>query len=330
MKSRSSIFSFDTLTFPFSEILKSRVLGIVVVFVVGIEIALRVIVPAGFSPGGSWHNAEMRDQVRQLEELDTVDVYFTGSSISAVNIAPLSFDEGLATAGNRSVSFNAGIRGCSYTCIEQGFMELYWARKISDTVILVVGPADINEAHDFGKKRSRQFMDTFDRKPLDKWFLETFRHIWLFGFRAEIKDFLKKQKWVAEPSRVAERGHVPVDEKQRRYSHEFQFDENGELFQALTRLTTILHAQGTRVVLLEGLSDSITWADVGADGRENYLSLMNALAGRTGIPFVRIDEIRPADESYVDDIHINSAAAREFSRNLASLLIGKGVFHTNY
>jgi len=323
MSHHLSIFNFETLRSPCTDAFRSKALWLCTIALILLEIVVRVVSPADSYPRGAWHNSELRRQANQIESLKGINLYFVGSSVSAVNISPIAFDEELKSTRIQTTSFNTGIRGCSYTCIKNGFLSIYWAKKQSDIVVLVVAPEDVNEGNLHVKFRSEKFIDTFNKTRLDKWFQNLTSNFYLIGFSAEIKQYLRFGSWPAEPFRLAPRGHVPVSQTLRRFNPEYHFDQNGLLATSLFELAEFLKNEGVKVILLEGLSDSTTWSKIGEVENDTFWDIMHAIAQKLDLPLVNVQDIRPADSDFVDGLHINSKAAEQFSKSLAKLLLDK-------
>ena len=328
MNNLLSIFSFDTLhvSGKLTDVVTSAFV-LCCVCIVGAELALRVMVPADVRPHGSWHNSELRDQARQLEGMDKVDLMFVGSSITAVNVPPVAFDKRMADLGVRFRSFNAGIRGCNYSCIVPGFKRMFWSPEQSASVAIIIAPDDLNEANSFVKGRSQDFIDTFDMPALRAWSLDAFGKMYLLGSRAEIKAFARDGEWWKANAWVTEQGHVDMGDEGRRHgTSTYGFDADGPIVRVLSGFIEELVSDGTRVLLIEGPSDSGTWGLVSSEEKDEFYAIVNELATMGNTVFVPIDPIRPGDEKFIDGLHLNTEAAADFAASLAELLHKQGMF----
>jgi hypothetical protein len=287
-----------------------------------LEVGLRVVVPSGHVPTGAWYNAELRDQAGQLEALGDVDVMITGSSVSTVNVPPLAFDEELGRGGVNLTSFNAGVRGCDYSGIYPVFRTLFWSRRQAPVVILIVAPVDLDENNSFVKERSARFRESLEIGRLAALSQDLFRHLWLFGFRNEIRQYLRSGEWLYEPSLVAQRGHTDMGSEQRgrRGQFAFRFQQNGEIATALFDMVDWLTRQDVSVLVVPGLMDSATWARVTAEEMARFEGILAALDARAGVRYVEARDLTPPDSEFIDELHLNTGAAWAYAQSLAQRL----------
>jgi len=318
MKFRSSIFSFDTL-----DVAPARVLGagaaVAILLLIAAEIAVRFWIPAGARPAGSYYNEELRDQVAQLEKTSRIDLYFVGSSVAAVNLVPVAFDDELRKRGIEFNSFNAGIRGSDLEGAAEGFFTLFWRQRRAANVAVIVSPVDLNEAESFVRDRTQAMIRSFRKPKLVAKMEEWLSVSWLFGFRSELREFARKGKWTHTPSMVSTRGHVDMGEApHRRYNFIFRFDPDGPTARALRALVARLTRRGVRVLVVEGLLDSGTWKTIDPESRETFWRILEAAAAPENARFVRLRaSARPRDDEFIDQLHLGTESARRFSRAMA-------------
>ncbi|HUP50856.1 MAG TPA: hypothetical protein VM198_00165 [Longimicrobiales bacterium] len=286
-----------------------------------LEVGLRVLVPNGHVPTGAWYNAELRDQAGQLEALGGVDVMITGSSVSTVNVPPLGFDEELVRRGVNLTSFNAGVRGCDYSGIYPVFRTVFWSRRQAPVVILVVAPVDLDENNAFVKQRSARFRESLQIGRLVGFSRDLFRHLWLFGFRNEIRHYSRSGEWLYEPSRVTQRGHTDLGSEQLgRGEYAFRFQQSGEIATTLFNMVDWLTRQGVRVLVVPGLMDSATWAMVAPEEMARFEAILAELDAREGVQYVEARDLTRPDSEFIDELHLTTGAAWAYAQSLAQRL----------
>lgn len=323
--SPSSIFSSDTLQAPVMQIVTRPAAVLTLALLVGIEQGLRLLVPPGHIPTGSWHNAELRDQARQLEAMSEVDLMITGSSVAAVNLRPTVMDAALEKHGLRINSFNAGIRGCDYSCIGPLFQQLFVSRNKPDYAMLVVAPRDLNEANAFAMERSQGFLKTFGMKEYAANLVDVFSYAWIFGFRKEIRQYISTREWLYDKSKIPEQGHVQLgDKKLRRHNFQLKVDAHGRMASALYALTDSLLAQDIDVVVLPGLFDSETRLRIDTESWRNYSEVLSRLAGNDHVTLLDANHLIPADDQFIDRDHLSNTASAAYSEVIARYLYELG------
>ncbi|MEM7207693.1 MAG: hypothetical protein AAF434_07725 [Pseudomonadota bacterium] len=319
MKFLSSIFSSETLRLK--DVGVSPLTGgfLVCLLLLAIaEVGMRAVLPESHKPRGSWHNLELRDQAEQLREMKDVDVMFAGSSIAAVNIPPVAFDSAASELGYELDSFNAGIRGCNYSCIAAGFKHMFLPLQEPKKVILIVAPVDLNEANESVIRRSEDFIRTFNNESYVAALIDVFRHLYVFGFRAEIKDFIVSQKWNFEPSLIGEKGHIDMGyEPRNRYQYKFRFEEKGRIVKDLSRMIDDLQSRGIKVAILPGLVDGSIREMMSKEETDEFAIILSKLAKKHEIELYRADDLVPDDEKFIDQFHLNTGAAHKYAASLA-------------
>lgn len=334
MKFLSSIFNFNTLELNIKKLF-SPTLIILIIGLIIIEMGLRFLINDEQYPSGSWRNNELRNQAAQLEELKRVDIMFTGSSLASVNISPAAFDSVLHDNGVSFTSFNAGIRGCDYGGVNVVFDEVFWKRKKSKYVVLVISPFDLNEANLDVRARSATFINSVKRSKHEKLFLEVFSKSWLFGFRNEIRDFIESGNWKYEPTLIGIRGQTPIGEVKNpkeagRVSDEFKvsISRNGETTKALFRLTKRLIEQGKKIIIIDALERSDSKKNWNQTKRElnNFYEIIKELASSENVTYVHTKDLIPSDEFFIDTGHISTFASIGYSKELARRFIELDLF----
>jgi len=327
MMSRLSIFNFDTLQTPIKKLILNPVVISVIVILLAIELGLRFIIPSNHVPTGSWYNAELRDQVDQLNSMSHVDLMITGSSIASVNLRPSEIDSVYQNNNIPLKSFNAGIRGCNYTCINIGFKRLFLSQKKPKYVLLVVTPNDLNEASKWTINRSNNFIKTFNTKPYIASIVDILSHSWMFGFKNEIREYLKSQKWKYEESKITQQGHTQLgDEILRRYKVNVNVNPSGPISSSLYELTDYILSQNIRVFVLQGLMDSETRTLIDKATWNNFSTVLDSLALKKNLTVLDVDHIIPKDKSFIDRLHLNNKGSLNYSTALAEYFIEQDIF----
>ncbi len=326
MKFLSSIFSFSTWRIPPRELWRPGLVLAIVGFLV-LELSVRSLVPDGHRPSGAWRNVELRDQAHQLASMPAPDIMFTGSSISAVNLPPQAFEDTLAERNVPLTAFNAGIRGCNYLCIGPGLEDVFLSRAHPRYVVLVVAPVDVNEGNKFVTRRSQSFLRTFETSNLARIFENALSAVsWLFGFRAEIQQWLDTQAWRHEMSFIGVKGHINLgfEPRTRFPSRDIVIDPSQPISQALLELAKTLRDNDIEVIVIEGLGDSSLHAMLTHEDNQAWAALFARLDAIAGVRVVDVSDLRPADEQFIDRVHLNPTAAAAYASRVAQRFLEEG------
>jgi hypothetical protein len=329
MKIFSSIFSFETLSLKRSKIFSLPVI-LAVAGLISIEILIRVFVPKNHYPTGHWWDHEIRSKAYQFEELKNVDVdiLFTGSSVSSVNIPPESFDNEMKENGINITSYNAGIAGSDWEGITIGFEKLYWKKKHSKYVVLIISPYDLDEANKSVRKRTTTLIKTLNIPLYQAAVVDLFSNSWLFGFRNEIREFIKTSKWKSEAfTGIGIRGYTPMY-KGCTFSQEFQvtIDKTGIVSQSLIRLINSIISQdkNVKVIIIQALMHS-KLRKYNLEKLGKFYDLVRDLQKIERTIVLDVKNIIPPDNYFIDPIHLNLEGSNLFARDLARQFILEGV-----
>lgn len=322
------IFSFNTKNFKISKLFSFGIIYILVGLIL-FELLIRFLIPDGHYPSGHWRNNELRVQTSQLESLEDVDIMFTGSSLCAANIPPKEFDEEMRKGGVNITSFNAGIRGCDYEGVAEGFKKLFWSRKHSGYVVLVVHPHDLHETHRSVRARTQSFIETFNTPYYMAAFLDFFsQSFWTFGFRNEIGEYIKTRNWVYEEPKVGVRGYIPMTQTKPKVSGmsgiEVTINRNGTCAQSLFNLVNWLVKQGVRVIIIEALMHSLDKKAMNPGELVKFRNILKALDGIENVRLLNVNDIIPNDRYFIDAGHLGPEGAKVYGRNLANKFLEVG------
>jgi len=326
MKSLSSIFSFDTIGFRVSKLFSLNIIYVIVGFLL-IEVFIRYIIPDGQYPTGHWRNNELRIQTSQLEELGDVDIMFTGSSLCASNIPPDEFDNEMKKNGIDIISFNTGVRGCDYEGIAEGFKKLFWERKRSKYVVLVISPVDLNDANLGVRNRTSSFIKTFQTPFYKAIMVDFFSQIsWVFGFRNEIKEYIKTRKWIYEEPIVGIRGYVPMDLKPniKVTDLNLKIDKDAVTSQSLFNFVTWLVNQDVKVIIIEALMFSLERERLDPHELKKFYEILEELDKIESINYLNTNDIIPDDKYFIDSGHLSLEGGEVYAKNLANKFLEAG------
>jgi hypothetical protein len=329
MKYLSSIFSFDTLNLKRRHFLGSAA-KLVILGVLLIEILLRIFVPDGHQPAGRWKNQQTRVKSIQIEQADKVDLLFTGSSVASVNISPQLFDAELKNHGVNLTSYNAGIAGSDWQGIAAALEKVFWEKKKTEYVLFIISPYDLDEENTGVRKRTISFVESLNRPFYELAALDFFSNIWLFGFRNEVKDFLKTFKWKSEPlSVVSNQGFTPMY-KGCSFNIEYPvtIKRDGEVSRALLNLVSKLNNEGVNILIAEALLTS-KFRKYNEDKLENFYLLIDEMKKLKNVKFLDLSGIIPDDNYFIDPFHLNIEGSSLYSRSLAHFLLSRNVFKLN-
>src|SRR3989339_1167419 len=334
MKFPLSIFNFSTLEVNFKELVSPTIIILMICFLI-IELGLRFLMYEGQYPNGSWRNNELRNQAAQLDELKKVDVMFTGSSLASVNISPQAFDSILRDSAFTFTSFNAGIRGCDYDGINVVFDEIFWKRKKAKYIVLVISPWDLDEANDGVRARSATFINSVKRSKYEKLILDILSKSWLFGFRNEIRDFIRTGDWKYQPPLIGIRGQTPFGKTKNPVAasivlnkFEVFISRNGETTKALFDLVERLIKHKKKIIIIEALerSDSKKNWELTKTELKKFYKIIKELDSIDTVEYVSTEDIIPEDKFFIDTGHISTSASVEYSQRLAKRFIELGLF----
>jgi len=331
MMSRLSIFNFDTLQAPVKSLLLNPVVVFTIAILLTIELGLRFIIPSNHVPTGSWYNAELRDQVDQLKSMSHVDLMITGSSIAAVNLRPSEIDSVYQKNNIALKSFNAGIRGCNYTCINIGFQKLFLSQKEPRYVLIVVTPTDLNESNKFVINRSNNFIKSFSTKIYVKTIVNTLSHSWLFGFRSEIREYFKSREWIYEESKITKQGHIQLGDKREGENRSLRkniitVDPSGPISNSLYELTTSILSQNIKVIVLPGLMNSNAHSVINESTWNNFSIVLDNLANNKDVTILNANHLIPSDENFIDPVHLSNKSSVNYSQTVAEFLFEQDLF----
>lgn len=326
MKYPLSIFSSSSLQCNLLTLFLRPSVVLVVLLLFLVETSVRFAIPENRIPKGSYFNAELRQKAIQLDELDAVNLMFSGSSIAAVNYSPQSFDEQLNSSGvNSFVSFNAGIRGCDYTGIALGLEKLFLSKKTPDYLVLIISPVDLDE-NGMGIGRSKQVIRSLNKNRYKAMMQHLLSNVsWLYGFNVEIRALLRKGSWQFDPARLGQRGYVDMGSSQRkRRVRDYELDSEGPISRALYNLVRDAVRKGISVVLVPVTGSSGAAKTLDADDRKEFGEIIDNLLTSDSVRMVHIERGLIEDERYIDNIHLSTEAATENSRRLSKRFVEDG------
>jgi hypothetical protein len=290
------------------------------------ELVVRYFVPGDQYPTGHWRNNELKIQTSQLEKLDTVDVMFTGSSLCSVNILPMEFDVEMKKNGINIISFNAGIRGCDYEGVAEGFKKLFWSRKKSEYIVLVVSPWDLDELNKGVRNRSRSFIKTFNTPKYEAVVIDFLSNSWFFGFRNEIKDYFKTGNWRYEYPLVGARGNTPMyrEPNLKGWDWIININKKDTIAQSLFNLINFLVKEEKKVIIIEALHISPVKEKIDPDELRKFYNIFKELDKIKNTIVLDTHNIIPEDKYFIDAGHLSVKGAQMYSHNLAQKFIEAG------
>ncbi len=323
MMFHSSIFSSDTLVEnPIRLLLRPTILMVLLVLLL-LELGVRMFIPEGHTPRGGYHNSELRQKVNQLKQLKQVDLMFTGSSVAAVNYAPDTFDKQLRGYGFAGfTSFNAGIRGCDFSCIGPGTTKLFLALKQPRYLVIIMGPNDFDE-NPYVIARSKKFVDSFNQLNYRVRLRNVLSSVsWLFGFDAEIRALLASGEWPFDPhTHLTTRGRIDMGfAPRKKILRDYKIDSGGNIAKAFYGLVSNATQRGISVILVPVFGSSKDRAHFGPAARQGFAAVIAAVSANDLVSVVRAREDAMSDEDYIDPTHLNTDAAHKNTIDLARLI----------
>lgn len=327
MTSRSFIFSSDTLSEPLWRIFKSPALLLMLALLLAAELVVRVSLPEGKQPKGVYHSMEFRQQVEQYQQSVPVDMIIIGSSVAAANYPPVALDARLQELGlDGFTSFDSGIRGCNYYCIAEGVARYYLPVYQPARALLVVSPDDLHANNRGVIQRSERFVEAMRKDGISRWAVEKLSSLsYLYGFQAEVKDWLTSGEWLFDSAKLGQRGYVDMGSiPGDRYLGAPDIRVDSVLSQSLSTLVAQLVEGGTQVLLLPVEGDSQARSLLSDESRQAMDTLLSTLALQEGVRLMNNDGATFSDDAYIDTIHLNSLSARENARRVAEQLFASG------
>jgi hypothetical protein len=325
MKFLSSIFSFDTVDFKVSKLLSLTVLYVTAGYLV-IEITVRSLIPDGQYPKGHWWNNELRVKTSQLEKLENVDIMFTGSSLCASNIPPQYFDSEMKKNGVNSISFNAGIRGSDFEGIADGFKKLFWERKHSKYVVLVISPFDLNEWNLFVRDRTQSFMETLQNPLYETVLIDCFSQAsWFFGFRNEIREFIIRREWLYDEAYNGIRGYSPLHGQRTKVTDlELKIDRDGIIAESLFDFVNWLLKRNIKVIIADAIMYPLERKRLDPGELEKFYEILKEVAEINDVRYLNTNGVVPDNKYFIDSGHLNLEGGKIYARNLANSLLESG------
>jgi len=303
---------------------KTPSVWIVVVLVLAAELTVRFSLPAGKVPKGAYHSSEFRQQVEHYRKAIPIDMLIIGSSVAAANYPPVPLDERLRELGLKNfTSYNAGIRGCNYSCIAKGVRRHYWSEYQPAWVLVTISTADLNIDNAGVVARSDRFAADMERSVIGRagrQMLSGFSH--LYGFKEEVREWLTSGEWIFDPAVLGERGYVDLGSKElRRIGLVPQITVDSDLSRSLITLVDELANSGAQVILLPVDGGSLARSLFSTDARAQLRVLMDTMTSHPNVNELVVDTTQIPDTDYIDTVHLKSAAAIENAQRLAESLI---------
>jgi hypothetical protein len=288
---------------------------------------VRYFVPNDQYPTGHWRNNELKIQTEQLEKLPKVDIMFTGSSYCSVNISPEYFDNEMKKNGISTISFNAGIRGCDYEGISEGFKKLFWSLKKSKYVVLVISPYDLDESNKGVRNRSKSFIKTFNIPSYEAKVIDFLSNSWLFGFRNEIKDYFETGEWKYEYPLVGDRGNTPMYRETNLEvadNRTLVINEKDTIYQSLFNLVNYLSEDDKKVIIIEAVHINLVREKIYPEISEIFQNILSHLDNIRNAIILDIEDIHPEDKYFIDSGHLSVEGAKLYARDLARKFVEAG------
>ena len=297
---------------------RALILGIAVLLLA--ELGARIALPDNQLPKGGYHSSELRQQIEQYAAGPTPDLLMVGSSISSANISSTAFGQRVAQLIGKPFNvYNSGVRGCNYRCIQMAVNKYYLPVHQPANVLLVVNPSDVNSANVVVQQRSDSFIKSFEKNKIVFHAENLMSNIsYLYGFRGQILARLLHNKWNFDSSVVESDGHVDMGSApMTRFLDEPVILSSGGLTDTLINFTNSLVDRGIAVSVLSELGDSQARSLISQSNMDNYNALIDRLGDINGVQVLSMPLGVPADEDFLDTLHLSSESSRAFGRLLA-------------
>ena len=301
-----------------------RTLALGIVLLLLAELVTRIALPGNQKPRGGYHNSELRQQIEQYAAVPTPDLLMVGSSISSANISSTAFGQRVAQlVGKPFTVYNSGVRGCNYRCIQMAVNKYYLPVHQPANVLLVVNPSDVNSANVVVQQRSDEFISSFEKNKIVFHAENLMSNIsYLYGFRGQILARLLHRQWNFDSSVVESDGHVDMGSApMTRYLDKPVILASGGLTDTLIDFANSLVNRGIAVSVLSELGDSQARSLISQSNMDNYNALINRLGEINGVQVLNMPTGVPADEDFIDTLHLSSESSRAFGRLLAQEFI---------
>lgn len=318
---------------------------IALVTVLTAELAARVVEPMLETPL-RWPTAqvaEKADQIRQLaDEGTTIDVVFLGSSVVALGIDPVKFNEG----GAGLIAYNAGLNGAAVSGLERWAFDVVLPLLKPKTVVIGLTTRDLND-HGRLSADFLQSMDTAEgwkdfeeRNPFER-FIDTIQSS---SALVRIRPLLRTPATTArhaingngDPGLEAgpfgsegEPSTVPYNPEAWTslwtINHVNDYSLGGQELVALDQLVTRLNSEGIEVVLAEMpvLPEYLSVQPGGNEALAEFRRAVQDIATKNDVTFLSAGSQFGPDD-FRDPAHLNQAASGEFAESLREQLAKQG------
>lgn len=310
-----------TLLLP---LLKTRSLWLALVLVLIAEFTVRIVMPTGKIPKGAYHSSEFRQQVELYRDTVPVDMLIIGSSVAAVNYPPVPLDDQLHALGIQDfTTYNAGIRGCNYSCIATGIRRHYTTVFQPEYILAVVGPADLNIDNAGVVDRSNRFAADMQRNNLVRSARQILSSLSaLYGFKEEVRQWLTSGEWDFDPALFGERGYIDMGSIERKRNKAVpRITQDSELTLSLISLLQELADSGSQVILLPVEGDSLARSLYNDNARAQMRLVLDQLTQHPDIHELTVDVSHFEDSNYIDTSHLATQVAIASSQLLAKHLV---------
>lgn len=315
---------------------RSRVLSALAVFALGLvvlEVGARVVVASADPVDVIWYDASTQLRVEMLDELESVDMVFVGTSSAWQGLVPSVFVE----HGAASSAFNAGLAG-GVPAVTAPWLRDEVVPRV-DPDVVVWGLTSLDFSTSYGDTNEEAYDEAFETRP---------------GMLADldravsgVSELVRSRRVLRDPSMLwgqaqdeiqadlDEAAAIIGDGGERLDFTEDVSEERAAIMRARVRDYEIdghdvdevretvqrLQAEGRRVVFVEiPFPDRFVQLHPrGQEDLEAAADTIDAIAAEYDISVVRTTETF-TDDDFVDFSHLDRAAARRFSADVARQL----------
>ncbi|MDH3704512.1 MAG: hypothetical protein OES57_00485 [Acidimicrobiia bacterium] len=308
-------------------------LGVFVLGLVLLEMTARVVVASADPADVVWYDASTQLRVEMLDELESVDVVFAGTSSAWQGLVPDLF----VAHGAAESAFNAGLAGGVPAVTSPWLLDEVVPRTDPDVVVWGLTSLDFSAA--YGHTNEEAYDEAFET-----------RHGWLADLDralSEVSELVRSRRLLRNPSmlwgqaqddiraELSEAASITGAHGERLDFTEDVSPERAAIMQARVRdyevdqhdvdlvgeTVRALQAQGRTVVFVEIPFPErfVRLHPNGAADIDEAADTIDAIAAEHGITVVRSTETF-TDDDFVDFSHLSAEAAARFSADIARQL----------
>lgn len=342
-KSRSSIFSFNTLSFSEARLPLAALLAILAIG--SVEMGLHLFEKKLPEPV-LWGSGETPVKIAQVEamteqEKRDINVLIIGPSHASIGISPQSMSDQPHNSGISA--YNGGLNGRTYSVVQFVLENVYLKELEPKVVVMTASPLILNENNLWMERNSQEFFSAPMPRSLKangiarKWNLWLIENVFLYKYRKRetglTNGFLDSRQIVDSYGYHEVKGTFDdqARDKLNNPEHPYQsimdsFDFGGPSADGFESILIELKKKAIPVVVIN-MPFREEFIQISPTGRDDYQSYLEELAKLQELyGFIYYDyqtEVPLSDDHFKDVDHLNTAGAAIVSTRLARDLVNE-------